>query len=666
MALSDAQLVARAASGDDSAFDELVSRYRARLYYLALSKVRAREIALDIAQDAFVQAYISLGKLREPEKFASWLMSITSNLCRMHFRRAREIAMPDEAIDALNSHRDAPESDMDATLAVEALDKLPEGTRSAALLFFVEEMKQAEIAEFLGISLPAVKSRIREARARLQKGMIEVVRRSAKKDEPGSEFDQSLQHKIELVRWYREFADLISNGVPIISALDTLRQQEFSQSIRQATSKLMDAVKSGSRMSDALEGLPALTTCQAVGMVRAGEIGGILDWTAQFLADWVEVENGQRDLELAFWCRTFGSVLDAGAPAKLALECSSDIIRSPHLKQATQDLAEALESQKPLEPVLAKHADVLLPIVQVSILAAQRTGVLGFGLQWAANAVHARMAERLLGRQFQPPTPKASWMKPSVETFAKGASEYLNSKSRDLRAAAATIVGRLGVPDYVEKLLPLLSDEETQVRKAALCGLADSGSPTAHADLERSLADPEPSVRRAAIDAICELRLHELAPAIARAITDPDQRVANTAIKALEATGEMEILIRRAIELLSSDQSRERVRAAHILLWHPTPNASDALINALGDECENVASTSARALARLGRREAIPGLVRMLEHPRPHYIQRIAAEALAELGDPSGAPHIRKAIKEGRLDASYAWTAERLEGQTSP
>ncbi len=127
MASSDAELVARAASGDDSAFDELVSRYRGRVYYLALSKVRAREIALDVAQDAFVQAYISLGKLREPEKFASWLMSITSNLCRMHFRRAREIAMPDEAIDALNSHRDAPESDMDATVAVEATRQAARG-----------------------------------------------------------------------------------------------------------------------------------------------------------------------------------------------------------------------------------------------------------------------------------------------------------------------------------------------------------------------------------------------------------------------------------------------------------------------------------------------------------------------------------------------------------
>ncbi|HUV05591.1 MAG TPA: sigma-70 family RNA polymerase sigma factor [Armatimonadota bacterium] len=664
MTLTDAQLVSRTISGDDSAFDELVSRYRSRVYYLALSRVRSREIALDLAQDAFVQAYMSLQTLRSPEKFASWLASIARNLCLMYLRAAREVPVPDDAIDSLNSWTDdSIGTAADAAAARDALNKLPNGARSAAILYFIEEMKQTEIAEFLGISLPAVKSRIREARTRLQKGMVDVVRRTVKKDEPGDELSQSLQQKLELARWYREFSDLISNGVPIMSALDTVQRQGFSEPVRSSTSKLMEAIQSGSSISDALKDLPALTTSQAVGMVRAGEIGGILDWTAQFLADWIEIENGQRELELAFWCRTIGSVVSAGAPARMALECGLDFVRSRELKQVSSDLVEILEAGGPLESVLAKHAGVLLPIVQVSILAGEETGVLGFALQWAANAVHARMAERLLGRESQPPTPTAGWMKPSVEAFAKGACKYLHSGSPDMRAAAATIVGRLGVAECVEEMLPLMMHESPRVRIAVIHALADSGSPKAPAELQRGLGDAEPPVRRAAIDALAAMRCSRAAPDIARLIADPDQRVANTAINALDTIGETDTLTRTAIELLGSDQVRDRIRAAHILLWHPIPDAADALVKALDDECDNVVWTSARALARLSRKEAISGLVKMLEHPHPHFIQREAAEALAELGDPSAAPHIRKAIEEGRLDPSYAWTAEKLEGK---
>lgn len=657
MSESDAQLVRNAISGDLSAFDELVSRYRSRVYHLALSKVRSRDAALDLAQDAFVQAFMSLGTLREPGKFGAWLAGITHNLSLMHLRRSREIPMPDEAFQMMT----APEPDAEMSLARDALDRLPNGSRSTAILYFVEEMKQTEIAEYLGISLPAVKSRIRDARTRVQKEMIDVVKRTSKKGEPGDEFDKSLKHKLELARWYREFADHIGAGVSLIRALDILRQSGYSEDISDSTARLMDAIQSGSMMSEALQGVPALRTSQSVGMVRAGEIGGILDWTSQFLADWIEIENGQRELELAFWCRTFGSVLGAGAPAKLALDSTVDIVRDPELRNAARDLADAFDVRKALKPVLSRHAGVLLPIVRVAIMAGEKEGVLGYALQWAANAVHARMAERLLGREFQPPTASALWMKQSVEAFARGASAYLDSSDPEERAAAVTIVGRQRVADYVRLVPKLLADDTPSVRRAAICALADAGHAEASDQIISSLGDSDQSVRRAAIHTIATLRPRGAAESIAQLIADDDERVADTAEKTLDAMNETEVLTRRAIEVLSSRNPDHMGRAARILFEHPTPGAADVLIAALDDECEGVSHLSARALARMGRREAIPGLIRALEWPHAHYLQRVAAEQLAELGDPSAAPHIRKAIEEGRLDPAYAWTAEALE-----
>lgn len=280
--VTDGQLVARAASGDDSAFDELVSRYRTRIYHLALSKVRGRDNALDIAQEAFVQAYLSLGALREPDKFAPWLSSITANLCKMQARRSSEVLIPPEMIDEMSV---SAESDPNATLAREALDRLPNGTRSAAILYFVEEMKQTEIAEFLGISLAAVKSRIRDARASLQKEMIHMVKQTAKKPEPGDEFDKSLKHRLELARWYRELSEMISAGTTIMRALDKLRQGDYSEPVWQHTTRMMEAIQAGCTVTDAFASCSALTSPGAIDLMHLGEIAGSMHIELLKLAD---------------------------------------------------------------------------------------------------------------------------------------------------------------------------------------------------------------------------------------------------------------------------------------------------------------------------------------------------------------------------------------------
>ena len=356
MGLSDRQLVEKAMAGDSSAFDALVSRYRTRVYYLALSKVGARETALDLAQEAFIRAYISLGTLREPEKFSSWVASITFNLCKMSLRKQVEVPLPVESLEALSGQEREPTSfTAEAAAARDAINKLPNGTRSAALLYFGEEMKMSEVADFLGISLAAVKSRIRDARARLQKEMVDMVKQTIKRDRPGDDFNRSLEHKLELARWYREFADLLDSGVSLISALDEMKNGDFSQPVVDATVKMMDAIMAGSTMSEALKDLPELTTSHVIGMVRAGEIGGILDWTTRFLADWIEIENSQREIELVFWLRAVGSVISAGATASHALtvRCTnSTAIAAPNDTRRACSVAKAHRRPSRTPPTL--------------------------------------------------------------------------------------------------------------------------------------------------------------------------------------------------------------------------------------------------------------------------------------------------------------------------
>ena len=73
----EAALIRRAAEGDEQAFDGLVLRYRALVLRIAREALSDRESAEDAAQEAFLEAHRSLRRLREPERFAGWLATIT-------------------------------------------------------------------------------------------------------------------------------------------------------------------------------------------------------------------------------------------------------------------------------------------------------------------------------------------------------------------------------------------------------------------------------------------------------------------------------------------------------------------------------------------------------------------------------------------------------------
>lgn len=85
----DAELVQRARSGDKNAYGELVTRYHGHVYGLAYSLVGDWANAQDITQEAFIRAYLSLDKLREPAKFAPWLRRVTFGVAMNWLKSAK-------------------------------------------------------------------------------------------------------------------------------------------------------------------------------------------------------------------------------------------------------------------------------------------------------------------------------------------------------------------------------------------------------------------------------------------------------------------------------------------------------------------------------------------------------------------------------------------------
>jgi RNA polymerase sigma-70 factor (ECF subfamily) len=182
---SDEVLAARAAAGDDSAFETIVSRYQARIYRLAC-RLTSDTDAPDILQETFLQVYRHLPSFRGESQFGTWVYRIASNAALMHRRaQARRPATSLEAFlpqfDAHGMHATTATELQVASHADELLDRqllaekareviarLPDVYRDAFVLRDLEEMSTADVARTLGIEPATVRQRVHRARLMLR------------------------------------------------------------------------------------------------------------------------------------------------------------------------------------------------------------------------------------------------------------------------------------------------------------------------------------------------------------------------------------------------------------------------------------------------------------------------------------------------------------------
>jgi RNA polymerase sigma-70 factor (ECF subfamily) len=171
-------LIGRAQAQDQEAFRLLVERYRDRAYGLALRIVRAAPDAEEVAQNAFVRAWLALPRFRGEARFSTWLYRIVARqafdrLVMLRRRRERETGI--EAA----SGRAGPEASTGAGEAwvlahrLERLvGKLSDGQRAAVTLFYYEGRSVEQVAETLGMPTGTVKTHLSRARAALRKAWL--------------------------------------------------------------------------------------------------------------------------------------------------------------------------------------------------------------------------------------------------------------------------------------------------------------------------------------------------------------------------------------------------------------------------------------------------------------------------------------------------------------
>lgn len=181
---SDPELVHLARQGDKAAFGRLVLRYQPMAQRLSTRVIGDEDLAQELVQDAMLQAYLSLEKLRNPTRFRSWLYGIVLNVCRNDLRRRRVICfsletmlgnLVDKPLLIAESSRDpqqvAEQRELHTAL-LEAVDTLSPKNRLATLLFYRDQLSIKEVANRLDISVSAVKGRLHKARHQLRERLL--------------------------------------------------------------------------------------------------------------------------------------------------------------------------------------------------------------------------------------------------------------------------------------------------------------------------------------------------------------------------------------------------------------------------------------------------------------------------------------------------------------
>lgn len=180
-------LVEQARMGDTTAFDRLVRRHTRQVYRTALRIAAHREDAEDITQETFARAHRALGQFQGNSRFSTWLTRIAVNQALMALRKRRTSRISSNVVETLEGTivRDIPDGSPTPEEACNtselrqdlrfAIGKLPETLRSAFELRHVQELTIEEAAVALGISVPALKSRVLRARIHLKKYLRPIV-----------------------------------------------------------------------------------------------------------------------------------------------------------------------------------------------------------------------------------------------------------------------------------------------------------------------------------------------------------------------------------------------------------------------------------------------------------------------------------------------------------
>jgi len=206
---TDEQLVEKTLAGDKIAYEKLVQKYQGMVYGLAFHFTKNFADAQDIAQEAFIKAYLNLSSLKQRNRFAGWIRTITANIGKtmlrgrnkktMLFSEMSDEQIPTEVIH-ITDKNPTPEQNLERQerheTLIRAIQRLPENQQLTLTMFYLDGMSYQEVADFLDVSPAAVKSRLQRARKNLKEELNSMVEKTLQKNRLRPDFTEDIFSQI--------------------------------------------------------------------------------------------------------------------------------------------------------------------------------------------------------------------------------------------------------------------------------------------------------------------------------------------------------------------------------------------------------------------------------------------------------------------------------------
>jgi len=188
--LGDNALISAYLEGNEDAFEALVHRYQDKLVNYLNNLLHDYELAVDLAQEAFIRVYKNADRYQGKYQFSTWIYRIATNLAideirrrerkgRFFFYNVMSFFQKDEQEFPIPDLRESPEKALDSKEKLQrlqsAIDTLPEKYRLAFMLKEAQELSYDETSRILNISLGTAKSRIHRAKMLLREKLAGVL-----------------------------------------------------------------------------------------------------------------------------------------------------------------------------------------------------------------------------------------------------------------------------------------------------------------------------------------------------------------------------------------------------------------------------------------------------------------------------------------------------------
>lgn len=166
----ETELIARSLNGDSQAYAELVDRYKNAVYYHCFAIVRDEDIAEDIAQETFINAYYKLKQYNQNYRLATWLFRISTNHCLSYLRKHRkELPLEQTLVETIATKQPLPHTEALYNELHSAVHRLRPDYRAVISLYYWQGQDYAAIAQIMDAPLNTVRVWLKRAKEELRK-----------------------------------------------------------------------------------------------------------------------------------------------------------------------------------------------------------------------------------------------------------------------------------------------------------------------------------------------------------------------------------------------------------------------------------------------------------------------------------------------------------------